>query len=146
MDIDRTHFFSEWNEVALRSMKEGGYICYECKLFNQKDTSIQTIEDAIEHILRHKEAGHKMWSSTLKDLQLEKRIKDDAVTTVEVHYAISNGGDGSVSVHFFKTAEEAEEYDKQMDEGWGEPCNRSEYLYFDKDGILINADEDEDED
>ncbi len=140
MDIDRTKLFSQRNSVALR-LKKGRYICYECKLNNNTDVSIQTIEDGIAHVLKHKEEGHKIWDHTLKNLQLKKRIKDESVTKVTVHYAISNGGDGSASVHFFKTAEEAEKYDENMDEGWGEPCNSSEILYFDKNNILINADE-----
>lgn len=80
-----------------------------------------------------------MWSFVLPSLILKKKIKEEAVTTVEVHYAISNNGDGSVSVHFFKTAEEASKFDEDQDEGWGEPSDSSEILHFDKDGILINS-------
>ena len=38
----------------------------------------------------------------------------------KLHYHCSNGGDGSVSVHFHQSAEEAEKADEAMDEGWGE--------------------------
>lgn len=37
-----------------------------------------------------------------------------------LHYHCSNGGDGSVSVHFHPNLEAAEKADEEMDEGWGE--------------------------
>jgi len=36
-----------------------------------------------------------------------------------LHYHISNNGDGSASVHFHKTAKEAEKADEAQSEGWG---------------------------
>jgi len=138
MDIDRTKLFSKYNDVCLRKSKDGRYVCYECKLNNDSDAFFLTIENAINHLLHHKQVGHKPWSYVLKNLELEKEIQDHAVTEVTVHYAISNNGDGSASVLFFKTPEAADKYDQNMDEGWGEPCNASDILYFDKDGVLIN--------
>ncbi len=37
----------------------------------------------------------------------------------------SNGGDGSVSVRFCQSLEEAETKDSEMEEGWGESSARS---------------------
>jgi hypothetical protein len=138
--------FSKWNDVDIHKQGQVGYICFECKLNSGKDLVIPTVEKAIAHLKKHIAAGHKTWSSTKSDMLLEKEIKDRAVTSVEVHYAVSNNGDGSVSVHFFKNAEEASKYDEDLEEGWGENCSSSEVLHFDKEGILINShkkDEDE---
>lgn len=77
----------------------------------------------------------------------------------QLHYHISNGGDGSASVHFHKTAKEAADADEKMSEdgeGWGESCNgsetlkfedgklyRSEFGYLDKDGNLVDDEADD---
>jgi len=137
--IDRSRLFSKWNEVAIREQVDGNYICYECKLNNDKDFHIDNLDGAIDHVTEHKNQGHKMWEETLSKLEMDKIILEEAVTTVKVHYAIQNNGDGSATVLFFKTKEEASEFDENMDEGWGEDCSSSETLHFDKDGILINA-------
>ncbi len=39
-----------------------------------------------------------------------------------LYYAISDGGDGSVSAVWFETQELADWYENNEDEGWGEPC------------------------
>lgn len=41
---------------------------------------------------------------------------------VTVYYSIDNGGDGSASLIWFLTSEEAEKHQEEMYEGWGEPC------------------------
>ena len=71
---------------------------------------------------------------------LEKDIKDRSVSSVTLHYDISNNGDGSASLVVFKTPEEASQYDENMDEGWGESCDGTKELHFDEYGVLINAD------
>jgi hypothetical protein len=38
----------------------------------------------------------------------------------KLHYHVSNNGDGSASVHFHETAEEAEKADSELEEGWGD--------------------------
>lgn len=46
----------------------------------------------------------------------------------KLHYHISNNGDGSASVHFHQTYDEAVEADEKESEsgdGWGESCNGS---------------------
>lgn len=131
------------------SIKE--LICYGCKINNNQDLSLEkmSIEDRIAHMEAHEAAGHKYpRSSYIKRWLLDKEIRDHSVQSVEVHYAISNNGDGSASILFFKTAEEASDYDEAMSEngdGWGESCDGSETLYFDKDGILINSHEEEED-
>lgn len=44
--------------------------------------------------------------------------------TFELHYHISDNGDGSASVWFHLNEKEAEEAD-EAEEGWGESCNSS---------------------
>lgn len=44
---------------------------------------------------------------------------------VEVYYACMNNGDGSVSLEWYLTDEEAEAAEDNQDEGWGEHCNGS---------------------
>jgi len=80
-----------------------------------------------------------MRSNTLPAVMMEKEIKDNAVCSATVHFAIQNNGDGSVSVRFFKTREAASKFDENYDDGWGENCSDTKELHFDKDGILINA-------
>ena len=41
---------------------------------------------------------------------------------VTVWYSIQNGGDGSCYPHWFLTEAKAEKDQREMDEGWGEPC------------------------
>lgn len=144
MSVDREKLFSKWNDVTLRKEKDGTYICYECKLRQNEDTTLESINIAIEHMELHEEAGHKLWDHTIKGLRLAKKIAEGSVTEVELFYAISNNGDGSASAHFFKSSEDAEAFDKYEQEhhdGWGEALYFTETLYFDKDGILINASE-----
>jgi hypothetical protein len=42
----------------------------------------------------------------------------------KLHYHVSNNGDGSASVHFHETAEEAEKADSELEEGWGDSSAR----------------------
>ena len=42
------------------------------------------------------------------------------MTEVKLHYSISNNGDGSASVHFYGTAEEAEQADEDASEPFAE--------------------------
>jgi hypothetical protein len=142
MDTDRERLFSKYNDVALRKQKDNTYICYECKLWQDKDTTLEDVDTAIKHVKRHEESDHKLWGHVVKDLHLTKKIAEESVTEVALFYAISNNGDGSASVHFFKSLEEAEAFDTYEQEhydGWGEPLYFTETLHFDKDGILINA-------
>lgn len=144
MSTDRKRLFSEWNDVALRIQKDGTYVCYECKLWQNEDTKLEDVYTAIKHTKLHEEAGHKLWDHVVKDLHLTKKIAEESVTEVELFYSISNNGDGSASVHFFKSHEDAKAFDKYEQEhydGWGESEHFKETLYFDKDGILINASE-----
>ncbi len=39
-----------------------------------------------------------------------------------LHYHISNNGDGSASVHFHSSEDEAKAADEKLEEGWGECC------------------------
>lgn len=61
---------------------------------------------------------------------------------VELHYCCTNGGDGSVAVHFFKTEKEAEEYEENEEqlsgEGWGESSVGSIKLSIDSNGHIAN--------
>jgi hypothetical protein len=61
--------------------------------------------------------------------------------TVNLHYVVTNGGDGSASVHFVKSNKHAEIYDefKQYHEGWGEGEAFSEILDIDEDGNVISG-------
>ncbi len=54
----------------------------------------------------------------------------------ELHYHVSNGGDGSASVHFHQSKQAATKADEDMEEGWGEPCNGSVKLKV-EDGKLF---------
>lgn len=142
MPLDRKNMFKHSDVHCRNNATETPcLICYECKLNNNKDLTMEhfSLEDRIAHMEAHEAAGHKISMWQLTKWVLEKDIKDNAVQSVTVHYAISNNGDGSASVHFFKTLEEAEKYEENMDEGWGESCVSSEELHFDKNGILINA-------
>lgn len=38
----------------------------------------------------------------------------------KLHYYVSNGGDGSATVHFMPTLDEAKQEDEEQPEGWGE--------------------------
>lgn len=60
---------------------------------------------------------------------------------VNLHYVITNGGDGSASVHFVKNAKEAQIYDdfRQFHEGWGEGEAFHEELEIDKDGNVLTG-------
>lgn len=42
--------------------------------------------------------------------------------TLELHYSVVNGGDGSAYPHFFESAELAEWDQDHQCEGWGESC------------------------
>lgn len=57
----------------------------------------------------------------------------------ELHYHCSNGGDGSVSVNFHKTEQDAESADAAQDEGWGESSASSVKLKL-EDGKLYYED------
>lgn len=63
---------------------------------------------------------------------------------VQLNLCICNGGDGSAYLRFFKTPEEADEYDqKQMDrgEGFAEPSSRFITLEVDPTtGEILNED------
>ena len=39
---------------------------------------------------------------------------------MKIYYCVINGGDGSASVQFFQTEEEAGKRDEEQCEGWGE--------------------------
>ena len=54
----------------------------------------------------------------------------------ELPYHIENNGDGSASVEFHKTMEEAEKADEDLEEGWGEDCSSSVDLKI-EDGKLF---------
>jgi hypothetical protein len=41
---------------------------------------------------------------------------------IVVWYSIQNNGDGSCSLKWFLSENEAEKDQEDMDEGWGEPC------------------------
>ncbi len=143
MNINRENLFSKWNDVSIRKEADSSYMCYECKLNDNKDKAISNVQNAVYHIQAHLNDGHKLWSHTIKNIRLAKRIDEECVTTVEVHYAITNNGDGSASTRFFKTREDAkkfDEYEQDHYDGWGESEFFSEKLHFDKDGILINCD------
>lgn len=133
--------FNEYNEVDIRKTSDGTRVCKECKLNDDQDLVIATIENVINHIKHHQRYKHKMWRSTLSDALLEKEIRDRTAYSVDVYTAIQNNGDGSATVRFFKDLEDAKKFDNNMDEGWGEDCSDSTILHFDKNGILINADQ-----
>lgn len=148
--VNRERLFSKWNDVSIQQDKGDTYICYECKLYDNKhDITIANIETAVNHIELHEKEGHKIWGHQIKKLRLTKKIKEECVTSVKIYYAVSNNGDGSASVHFFKTEEDAKAFDAYEQEhydGWGESEYFTEILHFDKDGILINAAEPDYED
>jgi hypothetical protein len=48
----------------------------------------------------------------------------------ELHYHLTNNGDGSASARFHQTEEEAEKADEAMDEGWGESSASSVRLKY----------------
>ena len=142
--LDRENMF-KYSGVHCRAnaTKVKELICYECKLNNGKDLSIEdlSLADQVVHLEAHVAAGHITGKDyTLERLILEKNIEDRSVKSVTVHYVVSSGGDGSVSVRFADTAKAAEVFEDNMDEGWGEPSTRSETLHFDANGVLINAD------
>lgn len=60
---------------------------------------------------------------------------------VDVHYVITNNGDGSASVRWCKNALEAELYDewRQRNEGWGENEDFHETLEFDENGQQLHT-------
>jgi hypothetical protein len=51
------------------------------------------------------------------------RTDNTPLEKVDVYYACMNGGDGSVSVRWYLTWEEAVEAEENQSEGWGEPCD-----------------------
>lgn len=51
--------------------------------------------------------------------------KLEMLEKVTIYFACMNGGDGSVSVQWFTTAEAANKAEEDQDEGWGEPCTGS---------------------
>ncbi len=51
---------------------------------------------------------------------------------ITVWYSISNGGDGSASLHWFLTRQEVEDDQEDM-EGWGEPCMGSVQTFIGSD-------------
>ena len=53
------------------------------------------------------------------------RTDNTPLEKVVVYYACMNGGDGSVSLEWYLTDEEAEAAEDNQDEGWGEHCNGS---------------------
>jgi hypothetical protein len=55
--------------------------------------------------------------------------------TLEIHYSIRNGGDGSASPEFMESAELASWDQGHMDEGWGEDCSGS--IEFESDSPII---------
>lgn len=44
---------------------------------------------------------------------------------ITLYYAFFNGGDGSVSIDWYLTAEQASKEEEEQDEGWGEDCTSS---------------------
>lgn len=65
----------------------------------------------------------------------------------KLHYHVINCGDGSVSVHFHQTEQQAKDADKKMDEGWGESSANyidlkieNGQIYF-KEYVCINEEE-----
>lgn len=63
-----------------------------------------------------------------------------STTKIKIHYVVTNGGDGSVSVHFCKSNKLAETYDKleQYYEGWSEDASFETELEFNEEGILLD--------
>lgn len=53
------------------------------------------------------------------------RTDNTPLEKVDVYYACMNNGDGSVSLEWFLTEEEADSAEYGQDEGWGESCVRS---------------------
>jgi hypothetical protein len=51
------------------------------------------------------------------------RTDNTPLEKVDVYYACMNGGDGSVSVRWYLTYEEAVSAEENQSEGWGEPCD-----------------------
>jgi hypothetical protein len=66
---------------------------------------------------------------------------------IKVYYSPHNGGDGSVYLKWFLTAEAAEYDQDNLDEGWGEDCSGFVETFEGSDVHLkaIESDNDEDE-
>jgi len=130
------------HEFYIRQNGRGlGWYCERCRYNQGKNLQLTDINAAIEHMEEHLADGG--CSYCVQKLRLEKKIQDEVVTSVTVHYAVSNGGDGSASVFFFRERKNASRFDENQDEGWGESSDNTETLYFDKDGKLINCHESE---
>lgn len=57
------------------------------------------------------------------------KVEKEELEKTVVHFACIDGGDGSVSVQWYRTGEEAEKAEEEQDEGWGEPCTGSVETY-----------------
>ncbi len=147
--VDRKKLFTKWNDVSILKQKDGSYVCYECKLNHGNDIAISNVRNTVYHAQAHINDGHKMWGHQIKGLRLAQDIEERGKSKVTIHYAISNNGDGSASVHFFKTKEDSikfDTYEQEHYDGFAESEYFTETLHFDKDGILINASEPDYED
>ena len=58
-------------------------------------------------------------------------------TEFELHYHCSNGGDGSVGVHFHQSEQEAQKADEEMEDGWGESSAHSVKLKLENDRLYF---------
>lgn len=64
---------------------------------------------------------------------------------IRIWYCPIDNGDGSVSVHFFKSKEDADRAAKidfeNSGQGWGEDCVSFQDIKIDADGNYLNPDE-----